>query len=233
MTWRSPMTEARHAVDYAARDAEGPESGAGVGESRMGFETDDAQRDGAADSDLHDGGGRRREGHGVAEGARNHDVAWAKRLRVGERQRAGLFEIIAQAPFAIYPDAVSVRKTRDSWRERAIGGPVMVVFHGEAEAERQLQREAEGEPSRTEARRQQAPPARRWAAGSARIRRRRRRPRRRRRWRSTRAGTAYCGRAGRARRGLRRRGEDGENDEAEVDREGGGAAELVPSAWKS
>src|SRR5215469_9193329 len=102
-----------HAVDDAVRNAEGPESGAGVGEARRSLEADDAKRDAAADVNLQDWGRGRGDGNRVAKRTRNHDVGWAKRLRSGERQGACLLEIIAQSPLAIDPDAVSVGEPGD------------------------------------------------------------------------------------------------------------------------
>src|ERR1019366_3698117 len=140
------------AVDGAGGNAEWPETPRYRGVARVRFQADQAQRQGGADF----GGAERSEwGDGVdgsAQIARYHDVAGAQALGLFQRQSAVGFEIEAQAPFAIDPDAMARRGAAQRFGKLAVAIPMLIIDGGERQAKGQLEGEAGGQPLGTQAR---------------------------------------------------------------------------------
>src|SRR5205823_14466294 len=95
-------------VDQIGGDVEGEESFSDGGISRVGFEAEDAEGDGWTDFGSGDDGDGRVEFHGAAELTQHDDLSGARWLAFAQRDAALLFEVVAQTPFAVDPDARSV-----------------------------------------------------------------------------------------------------------------------------
>ena len=102
---------------------EGAQAEHGGGISGAAFERDEPQRDGGRDGALGDGrehSAAAGERNGIAEFARDDHFAGMNRLALAQREPAFGFEVIAQSPFAVDPDAfglcVAFAGARANWR---------------------------------------------------------------------------------------------------------------------
>ena len=135
-----------HAVDHTGGDAEGPPAFGDGGVAGVGIEADQAEGDGGLDDGAGDGGHRRGELHVVAEFAGDHDVAGAEVLALFGGQGVIGFQVVAQAPVVVHPDAMARGGVADGGGESAVAVPVLVVGGGQAEADGELDGEGGGEP---------------------------------------------------------------------------------------